>query len=157
MRGQKAHSLILQQQRGARQFFVGQFRVIGQDDGLRPFFLLFQFGHALAQVGNEIPVADHIRRMDAFCLQKGHQGRHRREQLLPAGGDAHAVQLFYVGFRRLGGVVAQKEKIHILPVPLHKGHGPLDGIVPHIDGTIHVQNDATLVRKPHAVSPKFQK
>ena len=65
------------------------------------------------------------------AFKKGHQGRHRREQLLPAGGDAHAVQLFYVGFRRLGGVVAQKEKIHILPVPLHKGHGPLDGIVPH--------------------------
>ena len=71
---------------------------------------------------------------------------HRGQVVLPPGGDAHAVQLFYIALHAFGGVVGQKQiPSALLPYAGEKGRYPVEQPVVQIDGPVHVQQKQPLI------------
>ena len=85
----------------------------------------------------------------SFFLQKVHQRSSGGKDEFKRGGDAHAVQLFYIAVRRFGRIVAQKMEVESVPVFLDEIHGSGNGNIAQIDGTVHVQDDAAFFRYLH--------
>ena len=117
MRGQKEHLGLLQEQRRAREPVVAQLGVVGQHHGLGACLGKFQFRHALVQIALKLRVADQIQASDFPGTQKIHKRPDRREQPGERGRNAHEVQPRHIAAGRFRGVVAQKIKVQILPVP----------------------------------------